>query len=365
MKKIICLFISLTLLLLSSCGEPKYPPVESTDAEAEVLFTLGIKDKTYEVKYELYRAFFLTYKSEVDGGDSSVWTSDKKDEYVSKMNGLIIPKIADIYSTLYLCEETGFDLYSKKVEDKIEEYIVQSIEGGDTDGMVIEGYGTYENYLAELRKLNHNYQTQLILYRYAIAQDVINEYYIGTLTEDNISENATEGAIKYTEGDVREFYDSDDCVRVLRAYVQERLGEARAEAIRSKMLEANGEEAVAAAIIGNTLTAASDVINGVIISPHNLEAAHYTEMTNAALNLSDGEVSEVIYVRTGYENGYFILYKASKSDEHFEECYDDIVSAYLDNRIGELLSDVKGDMLKSVEYTDAYTELIHADISMD
>ena len=112
MKKIISLLIIISALLsLVSCGA-KYPPVESTQQEATVLFTLTADGVSYDVKYELYRALFLAHKGEVDGGDESVWSGELRDEYVEKINEIIIPKIADIYATIRLAEKIGVNFNS-------------------------------------------------------------------------------------------------------------------------------------------------------------------------------------------------------------------------------------------------------------
>ena len=88
------LLIVASLLSLFGCKKEKYPPVESTEEENKIVMRLQYQDKTYEVKYELYRAFFLNYKSQVDGGDESVWSGDNKAEYINKINELITAKIS-------------------------------------------------------------------------------------------------------------------------------------------------------------------------------------------------------------------------------------------------------------------------------
>ena len=121
MKKIIAILLALaSLFTLASCNKDKeYPPVESSEEEARVVMTLSIDGKNYDVRYELYRAFFLTYKSEVDGKDESVWTGDEKDEYVAKIDAIILDRITEIYAAFALCERIGFDVYSKDVDKKI------------------------------------------------------------------------------------------------------------------------------------------------------------------------------------------------------------------------------------------------------
>ena len=122
MKKILALFLLIsTLFTMISCSKGKYEPVESTEEEKRTVMTMQIDGDEYEVKYELYRALFLNYKSSVDGGDSSVWSGDNKAQYVEKIDAMILDRITEIYSAFAICKRIGFDVYSKDVEKKINE----------------------------------------------------------------------------------------------------------------------------------------------------------------------------------------------------------------------------------------------------
>lgn len=85
MKRAVSLFLLLAILLslLVGCKE-KYPKIESTDEEARVVATLSVGEGEYELKYELYRALFFTYKSEVDGGDPTASGTARKRKNISK-----------------------------------------------------------------------------------------------------------------------------------------------------------------------------------------------------------------------------------------------------------------------------------------
>ena len=365
MKKLASLLLILTMLLaLFACGE-KYPPVESTEKEATVMFTVTADGKNYAVRYELYRAFFLTYKSEIDGGDDTVWSGPDKAEYVERINEIIIPKIANIYATIRLAEKIGVDFSSKEVKSTVDEFITASIEGGIYEGGIIEGLGSYEEYLEHLKSLGLNYSVQVLLYHYAIAESKINEYYVGTLNNDNFTPDATVGALEYTEEDVREFYESDECVRVLRAFVQRILGEERAAQVREAMYQATGETQVGLVIMQNTTASAEDGFGGMTVGRYSLDVTNYKEFTDVAFSLPVGSVSGVLEISTGVDNGYHILYRAEKSDEHFEEYYASVVIAYLDNEIGKMINDITKDIIESINYSAAYYGLNHAEISME
>ena len=95
MKKIIAfILLAASLFTLASCGDEDYPPVESSAVEAQVVMTIEFEEKKYDVKYELYRALFLSLRKSVDGGDASVWTGDNKSEYIGKIDAIIKKRIA-------------------------------------------------------------------------------------------------------------------------------------------------------------------------------------------------------------------------------------------------------------------------------
>ena len=367
-KSIICILLLFSMLAsLVSCAKAKYEPVESTEEEARVIMTLEMDSKKYEVKYELYRALFLTYRSEIDGGDSSVWTGENKNEYIEKINDKILDRITDIYSVFALCDRIEFDVYSSSVDKQVEEYIRISIEG---DGG-IEGVGSYEKYLEELKKMHMNYSVQDLMLRYSIATDAINKHYIGIVDSDEIdSDEVTVGALEYTIDDVREFYNSDNCVRVLRTYLQANVSynpEERAERVRQAIEDAsaNGEKAVAYAMIANgSLIAESEVEKGYVIGRHNLDPAYYGEMTNIAFDLDVGEVSPVIEVQDGSERVFYVLYRAEKSDENFEENYSHILYVYLTDTVGGLVDNAKDELAKSANWTDVMNTLEYSQIGM-
>lgn len=359
MKKIISLLIIVSALLsLVACGA-EYPPVESTKEEATVLFTLTADGVSCDVKYELYRALFLAHKGEVDGGDATVWSGERRDEYIAKINEIIIPKIADIYATIRLAEKIGVNFNSKEVDNTVESFIDESVNGGTYADGIVKGYGSYEKYLEGLRSAGLNYSVQILLYHYAIAQSKIAEYYIGTITPDNITPDSTPGNLEYTPEDVRDYYYSDECVRVLCAFIQEKIGKARAESIRSGMLKKYGDEAVGLYITQNTTASAEEGEGGMLVGRHSLDAVYYSELTETAFSLSLGEVSDVLKI----EN-YHILYRAEKSQEHFENYYYSVLDSYLNNEIGKMINNLAVEMTESISYTDAYRALSHANIKM-
>ena len=194
----------------------------------------------------------------------------------------------------------------------------------------------------------------------------------GTFSADEIDGSFTNGAISYTEDEVRAFYESTECVRVLRHYIQAGLQgsytEAYANTVRGYIEYAaeSGEEAVANTIMANgTLSAFSEVKNGYVMGKYNLDRAYFGEMTDVAFSLEIGEVSPVIRVSDITNDGYYILYRAEKSEEHLEECFAEICYVYLKNKVGQTLEGVRLSLHESVSYSDFFKSLDRSGISMD
>ena len=220
--------------------------------------------------------------------------------------------------------------------------------------------------------MNLNYSVQVLLYRYALAVEAIEEYYIGTVfAEDIEGEEAKKGAIVYTKADVESLYFSDKCVRVLRMQLQtaydndptERLERARNAVIKAA---SNGESAVAMAMIGaGSITSAKETQDGFVMGRHNLDAGIYGEMTDAAFSLGSLEVSQPIKINDGSETYHVILYRADKSSMHFEACYPSIVYIFLKDSVGEIMDNTADAMLDSLEIKDFFKTLDKSTITME
>ena len=370
-KTLISLILSLAILTLclcaTGCNRKKYKPVESTAEEARAVYTLTIGEQSYTVRYELYRALFLNLKSDFDGGDPTVWEGEDKEEYLNAINAAILDRICEIYSAFALCDELGIDLYSGSVEDTIYSYIEAGVEGGE--GVV--GYGSYEEYLAALKKMNLNYSVQELMYRYSVAIDLIDEYYIGTFDAESITDSISIGKLTYTREDVESFYFSEDCVRVLRVsidpsnYYEDQV-EDKINRIHSLICEAaqQGERQVAIAMINNTTTPGPEVEQGVIIARHNLDRAYFGQMTDAAFALSEGEVSAPILVFDGSE-AYYIMYRAEKSAENFSQSYSDIAMVFLRDIVGGYLDERAEELVAGAVAEPLLSELDPSSISME
>ncbi len=374
MKRIIALLLVLaTIFSFNACK--KYKPVESSEEEARTVMTLSIDGKTYEVKYELYRALFLTYKAQVDGGNPDVWASEGKSEYIEQINSIILDKITDIYAAFAICEKIGFDIYSKDVEKQIKEYVKISVEGGSYGSKTMRGYDSYDDYLEALKSANLNYSVQTLLFRYAIAIDAIDTHYIGTATPDDVNYDITLGAIQYTEDDVRAFYNSDDCARVLRASFQKIISYDPYETalkLKGKMTDAaatsstlEGKEAAVLQAITKSgyFANAAEVEKGYVIGKYNLERLYYGDMTDAVFSIGEGEITDPISI-TDEEDTYYVIYRTYKSDEHFDANYNSIRYVYLRNCVGKIIHTAAEALEISAVFSDYLNNINHSEIGM-
>lgn len=359
MKKAIAILLILSsLCLFFSCGG--YDPVDSTDEEARVVMTISMGEATYEIKYELYRALFLNHKSEIDGGDSSVWSGENKSDYIADIDAVIIKEISRIYGAIHLAKTIGFDVLSSRYDDDVEEIITASVDGGEVGGQVFDGFGgDYNKYLAYLKSQNLNYSVQDLLIRYAIALEEIYTYYTPSV-------EGAQGEITYTDTDLLAYYNNATTVRVLALFLDDKIfDESSANSARDYIAQNNGTEDAAIRMISYSTSGASDIMNGMIVSRYSLDAEYYSELSYAALSLELFEVSEPIYVTTPDASGYYILYRAEKSDDHFNTSRELISETYVNEEIGKRISGAMSEVIRSIAATDVLTTLDYAAISMN
>ena len=378
MKKILAIILVLaTLLALVACKK-EYEPRESTEEEARVVMTFTMDGKEYEVKYELYRALFLTYKSLVDGGNSDVWTGDSKDVYVERINAMILDRAAEIYAAFAICKKIGFDPYSSDVEDEIRKLVKISVEGGDYDGEPINGHDSYDAYLEYLKSTYLNYSVAALMHRYLIATNAINEYYIGTARADDVNYDISLGNIEYTKNDVKEFFLGDDCAMILRGSYLKGLSydpEEKIAQLRENIEQAiNGASTIEAkeTAVFNRMMGENIYTGDVVIGKYdkyNPKATYFgeivdAELADAAIGLDEGALSDPISTVSASGEYYTLIYKTYKSEEYFEENYDNIRYVYLTNYVGKITADVIESLKAGVSYSDLMSTMNHSEIGM-
>lgn len=378
MKRICALLLAVCLfaLMLAGCGKSDYPPVKSTEAEARTVLTLSYGDRSYEIPYELYRTFFLTYRDEVDGGDRSVWSGEDSETYRETINRKIFRQIADIYAVRELCTQIGYDFYSKDADDKIREYIRVSVEGGTLDGMEIEGCGSYEAYLQRLKDDYVNYSVQDLIYRYYLGENALESFYFGTDSE--YAETFRFGDITYTDADLRAFYEREDTGRFLWVCLDKAfhptiadvraIRDAVADLVATTQGNDNKEHKVGLKFYNlntNNSIATSQILAGYLVTPYNLDENQYGDLITAALALDVHEVSQPIRINSDAYNGYFIVYRAEKTEEYLTEHRADVVTAFLQDSLGRKLAVIRDAMVAGAVPTEELKNLDLSAVTME
>ncbi len=377
MKKVVALILALvSLLTLVSCGS-EFPPVESTEREAKTVMTLSYDGEEYEVPYELYRAFFLTYKSEVDGGNEAVWSGPESAEYVAKINAMVLNSITEMYAAFYLCDRIGTDVFSSSFDDEIEAYIEESVENiiyvteleakKRGENIEVSREEAYQIYLARLKASGLNYSVSILLYRYNIALSKIDEYYRGK--PDSSSITGYEGGKVDTSRDtVKAFYDSADTIKLMYFCLQDDVdSQRRVDNAREDMLEASSRDELVAAIVGNLAYGYPETVEqGMTIGKYSLSTqfTDFEKFADAAFALDIGEISETVEVYDGARTFIYVLYRDEKTDAHFDKSFTDIASSHVSNEIGKIKHQVKSGLKSSCEYSSFYGTLNHASISI-
>lgn len=363
MKKLLSLILILTMLLsLVSCGDEMYEPVPSTNEESKVLMTFSFENEKYELKYELYRALFLNYSENYDGGDKSFWNTDAATAAKAEINKTVVNLAADIFATLHLAKAIGYDPFSRDADEKVNEYIKESVEGGTVKGFD----GDYDAYLAHLKKLNLNYSVQTLLFRYSIAYDKVIEYYKGTEDIDAPTTDMESGALKYTEDDVKNFYNSDESVRIsIIVFNAEYISKDTVQDRRDKIAGYSTLTDALNYAVQFTPGDPDDILKGAVIGKNSMDSSFYAEVTERAFAMNVGEVSPVISVATDKNIEYWVICKMEKSSDYIENDFEKLEEVYASQKIGEIIENVKLEILKSVSETDEMKKLDLSKISMD
>ena len=241
-----------------------------------------------------------------------------------------------------------------------------SVDGYSDENGAVEGFGgDYQKYLDSLTAMNLNYSVQALIYRYHICREKIDEYYLGSYDNENPTPGMQEGNLKYTDDDLKSFYQGDDCVRVLLVTLDTRsYKESRAQEIRDKIASLPDEKSIREYVMPHTLSTEYDFSCGVLIGRYSLDPAYFSELTADAFSLEIGEVGQVVKVTTLDREDYYILYRIEKNSTHFDENKTDVILCYGANYIGNLLNAAKEGIIENAKSTQALDTLNRGEIKM-
>jgi len=358
MKKLICLILILaSAVSLIACGNGEYEPEKSTAEESKVIMTYTLDSEKYEVRYELYRAIFLNYITNYDYKREGFFESDEGKAAVKEINEYFYGYTLDIYSALHLAKKIGYDPYGKDADASVAATIKEDVENSHFKG-------DHSAYRAFLKSINLNDSVQDLILRYNLAYQKITEHYMGTVDKDNPTDGMIEGSIKYTEEDVRAFYFGSDSVRVSIVKISHSLPINEVERIRDKLASKPTEKEALDYACSCTLSDPYDIYMGAVIGKNTADPIYFGEVMDEAFGLEVGETGRVHDITSGVKPIYWVLLRTEKDEDHFKECYSDIASAYLSERVGQIIAGVCDSLEASREIKDSFEGINHAEIKM-
>ncbi len=365
MKKILALLLAAAFVFsFASCT--KYKAQKSTKEESRVVYELKNGKKTYDVKYELYRLFFLTYRDSIDGGDRAVWTGENAATYIEKMNALILDRVSEIYAVFALCDELSIDLYGKDVDKMVEELLTVNVEGGTYNGEYYEGFESYDDYLSNLKAAGGNYAVSDLLFRYSIGLTVLSEHYSG------LGEGL--GNLTPSGEELAAFFEDESTARMLFVYFDRAVAldnPTRIDKIKDHIesitetdsLPDVQDETIGTYLLGQVNNMAeADVKAGEIITAYSLDNVSYSGVTDVVLSLCDGEVSDLHEIVSDAFDGFFFIYRMHKPENYLEQNRDRVMETYIADYCGKQLAEKKAELLKSAQGTTVLSSLSYADI---
>ncbi len=329
----LALLLMILLSSLVSCGE-SYKMRESSKEEATPVFTLGEDTVNFEMLY----TFFLN-RLEVAGLDSARLDGEAFDNLLAAAER----EIAEIYALFSICREVGIDPYSKDVESKITEYIKTSVEGGVVGDTWMEGYESYDAYLADIReRLHMNDAVNRLMIRYAVCENLLIEYYN---TEH-----------RYEEADVEAFFKSEDCLHIVwvgRTATDGGLDRAEnlslMSSIRNKLIAGDVRGAIQLSLRPDT---------DFYMGRYSKDDAYYGELIDTAYKLGEGETSGILDLGA---QGFFVVKRLTKAAADFEERYAEIEAVYLADSLYGRVEERAGALLRGILYADRYHSLTAGD----
>ncbi len=339
LQRILALLLAAILLLTVLVSCESYRPRKSSKKEASEVFTLGEDTVTFEVLY----TFFRNRCEQIEGFTPAYFDGAEGAERFAAVMAEAEAEIREIYALLAACREAGIDPTGDKVEDTITDYLKICVEGGQLNEYTLEGAGSYKEFLRVMEESYHmNDAVVRLMLRSAICEDLLLEHYEATL--------------RYTEADVRAFFEGEDCIRLIWASrshsvqgftTEENLE--MMELIQSRFANDRDREAVQL-----SLNQTSDFYMG----RHTKDRALYGELIDVAFSLEVGETSEILDLGS---EGYFVVKRLPKLPSDLEALYEEIVPVYITEMLYDDLEEEAEAYLQGIVYTDFYRALTVAD----
>ena len=332
------LLLSLLLCSLASCN---YRPQKSSKKEAPAVFTLGEDTVAFEALY----TFFRNRCEKIPNFDSTYFDGEEGDARFAAILAEATAEIADIYAVFAHCREVGIDPESKDVEKTLQGYLEICVKGGVIGEYYIEGAGSYKDFIDAMKKAYHmNDAVVRLMLRAAICEELLSDYY--------------EEEYGYTESDVRAFFDSDECIRILWASREKSVpgltndeNHQLMKSIKAKMDAGAHNEAIQLSTNQTTY---------FYMGRHTKDDAYYGELIDTAFTLSIGETSEILDLGS---EGYFVIKRLAKLDSDFASSfyYEEIANIFVTETMYGRVDEIAASLLQSIVYTNDYHALTTGD----
>ena len=324
MKKLLSVLLVAVMLVstlsLFSCSNKYYDEVEPVGNEDETV----LSTKYGDVKYDLFRAFYLTYKN---GGYSH-----------SDSARMAIDNALDILAVFALCEDMDIDTESRDIYNKVDDIIVACVDGGTVDGVEYQGYGDFDKYLAAISAMYMTDRVNRLIIRYSLCENMLIEKFKEVTTPTNEA--------------VKEYFLSDECIRITWFVSEYRESADRAHAALAGL---SGDDAITNVFVQYSLAtvSASSQKNGWYLGKSE-SSQELRNVSDRAFALGVGEYSEVML---GGDGNYYIVYRMEKVASYVDTNLSDVKSSYIYNELGKTLDNAKADMRAGVSYSDFYSQI--------
>ena len=293
---------------LVSCSDP----LGSTDAEKEIVMTVG----EYEVPYEFYRYLVLNYKKEITVNESDWGDSEKAEAMSSEIEAKVEQSLRSFYAVFELAKENGVYIDNEAVNAAVDAKLKATRNGYDSD----------RDYLSDLATGYMNHSVYELMQTNAVCSEEL--YYAmmnnGTITSDE------EQLKKLVFGDgfirIKQILvvgESHSKVSEGTVYVPEDTHtDEEAYAIAQKALEKarNGEDFDSlVSEYGESFHMFSNK-DGYYLCRGMWESVN----EDAAFALKIGEISEIVESDAGYS----IFLREEKDEEYINAHYDELCETY-------------------------------------
>lgn len=314
---IICVTIAVTAFL-TGCSSG----VGAYDINTRTVMTIGGKD----VSYDLYKHFFYLGTQQL-GGDDVDWSNPENQKNLKREVELVLRRM---YALKTLCDKYDIKL-SKDDRNQLDAMIEAYIEEQ-------EGESGYRLWLSENRISGNVFRDQL-------ARIYFYDVYLRELLFTGI-----DNLIKMDDETVMADID-ENFYRYTQIYISLDEGDDYTE--KRKEIDAALTELKAGKEFSEVAREYSDWLVDVNLGVYCAKGQKLIEIEDAALELENGEYSDVVES----SEGYHIIMRLPMEEDYISENFDDLAYVSANRRYNELLDDMAMEL--EVKYNSYYDTLTY------